>query len=102
MNNTFLGATSFLVKPAGTFKTPAEIQKEQAEAKRKEQEAKARKAGEATYGFFENIFKKKPAPTNTAQNFQAPIQPTKKIPNLVIILGAVAVVGAFLYFRKKK
>ena len=106
MNNTFLGATPFLVQPAGTFKTPAQIEKEQAEAKRKEKEAKARQAGKATASFFENLFKKKtpsppPSPNEPLPNIQAPV-PVKKIPKLAIILGAVAVVGALVYFSKKK
>lgn len=104
MNNTYLGATSFLVQPTGTFKTPEQIAKEQAEAeKKRKQEEAARKAGEKTFSFFENLFRKKPesAPQGAAL-IEAPLQPTSKIPNLVIVLGAVAVVGTIIYFTKKK
>ena len=104
MNNTYLGATSFLVQPTGTFKTPEQIAKEQAEAeKKRQQQEAARKAGEQTVGFFENLFRKKPesAPQGAALNV-APLQPTSKIPNLVIFLGAVAVVGTIIYLTKKK
>lgn len=104
MNNTYLGATSFLVQPTGTFKTPEQIAKEQAEAeKKRQQEEAARKAGEKTFSFFENLFRKKPesAPQGAAL-IEAPLQPKSKIPNLVIVLGAVAVVGTIIYLTKKK
>lgn len=104
MNNTYLGATSFLVQPTGTFKTPEQIAKEQAEAeKKRQQEEAARKAGEKTFSFFENLFRKKPqtAPQGPAL-IEAPLQPKSKIPNLVIVLGAVAVVGTIMYLTKKK
>lgn len=104
MNNTYLGATSFLVQPTGTFKTPEQIAKEQAEAeKKRQQEEAARKAGEKTFSFFENLFRKKPetAPQGAAL-IEAPLQPKSKIPNLVIVLGAVAVVGTIMYLTKKK
>ena len=106
MNNTYLGATSFLVQPTGTFKTPEQIAKEKAEAeaeKKRQQQEAARRAGEKTVSFFENLFRKKPetAPQGAAL-IEAPLQPKSKIPNLVIVLGAVAVVGTIIYLTKKK
>ena len=106
MNNTYLGATSFLVQPTGTFKTPEQIAKEKAEAeaeKKRQQQEAARRAGEKTFSFFENLFRKKPesAPKGAAL-IEAPLQPTSKIPNLVIVLGAVSVVGKIIYLTKKK
>lgn len=109
MNNTYLGATSFLVQPTGTFKTPEQIAKEKAEAeaeKKRQQQEAARRAGEKTVSFFENLFRKptqpKPAMPQESPLNVAPLQPKSKIPDLVIVLGAVAVVGTIMYLTKKK